>query len=388
MKILFLEWNSFGNEFIKHEFDRMGYELISLKISQARDDMRSGDAVTEEIARAILTYKPIFVFSFNYFPVAAIACKACRTKYVSWIYDSPYILLYSKTIFYHTNYVFVFDHYEVERLKQLGVNTIYYLPMASATYFYDQKIPDEKRRKKYSSDITFIGSMYSEEKHHLFRHMKDLDMQTKGYVDALVNIQKNLYGIDIIENSLTPEIMEKINLVCPIVIHGDGMETKEWVIANYFLAREVTAVERRELLQILSEKNRLKLFTPEKTEFLPNVENMGKIDYYDEAPYAIKCAKINLNITLKSIHTGIPLRALDIMGCGGFLLTNYQEDLLEYFEPDKDFVYYESMEHAKELADYYLRHDRERMRIAENGYKKVKDNLTYEKQITKILEVI
>ena len=34
-------------------------------------------------------------------------------------------------------------------------------------------------------------------------------------------------------------------------------------------------------------------------------------------------SKVNLNITLRNIKTGIPLRALDIMGAGGFLLTNY-----------------------------------------------------------------
>ncbi|MBU5430974.1 glycosyltransferase [Kineothrix sp. MSJ-39] len=388
MKVLFLEWNSYGNEFLKHELRRMGNEILELKISQASGDMRAGKEETEKIANSILLHKPDFVFSFNYFPVAAIACKACRTKYVSWVYDSPYILLYSKTVFYQTNYIFIFDRYETEKLKKLGVNTVYYLPMASATFYYDKKVPDVNRKMKYSSDITFIGSMYSEKKQRMFRHMEKLDEETKGYVDALINIQKNLYGIDVIEKALTPDVMDKIDQVCPITVHGDGLETKEWVIANYFLAREVTAVERRELLYKLSSGFDVKLFTPERTDYLPQITNMGKIDYYEEAPYAIKCAKINLNVSLKSIHSGIPLRVLDILGCGGFLLTNYQEDMFEYLEPDKDFVYYESVEHACDLADYYLQHDEERIKIAENGYRKVKQNLTYEKQLERILHII
>ena len=63
--------------------------------------------------------------------------------------------------------------------------------------------------------------------------------------------------------------------------------------------------------------------TPE----LPNVINMGSVDYYDMMPYVFKCSDINLNITLRSIKTGIPLRAMDIMGAGGFLMSNYQVDL-------------------------------------------------------------
>ena len=45
-----------------------------------------------------------------------------------------------------------------------------------------------------------------------------------------------------------------------------------------------------------------------------------------------------MNISLRTIESAIPLRCLDIMACGGLLLSNYQEDFLEFFEPDVDFV--------------------------------------------------
>lgn len=384
--ILFLEWKSFGNEFIVTQFQKLGYEVVRHVVDQANDDMRNGQETTEKLARKILEIRPVFVFSFNYFPVAAIACQACRTKYVAWVYDSPYIMLYSQTILYDTNRVFVFDRYEANRLQMLGAKNVYYLPMAAATFYYDKKIPDAVRKQKYRSDVTFIGSMYSEKKQHLFRHLENLDEYTKGYVDALMDAQKGLYGVDVIEPALTENIIEKIKKVCPVSAHGDGLETESWIIANYFLARKVTAMERSELLHALSQVCDIKLFTPEKTSFLSKVKNMGEIDYYDEAPYAMKCAKINLNISLRSIHTGMPLRVLDILGCGGFLLTNYQEDMLEYLEPGKDFVYYESVSHACELVSYYLTHEEERNQIAKNGYRKVKEQLSYEKLVSALLD--
>lgn len=387
-KILFLEWKSFGNDYIIKEFEKQGYEVVKYPFARETEDIRNGKTLTEELAMTIMREAPGFVFSFNYFPVAAIACKACRVKYISWVYDSPYILMYSKTIFYETNRVFVFDQSEVLKLRQMGVNHIYYLPMAAAVEEYDEMIPGEAEHQKYDSDITFIGSMYSETKQHMFRHLEELDDYTKGYLFGLMEAQKNLYGVDILEGALKPDLIEKMRKVCPVTENGDGLESVEWVFANYFLARKVTEMERREIMERLSGRHKVKLFTPEKTPHLPEVENMGEVDYYEQAPYALKCAKINLNISLKSIHSGMPLRALDIMGCGGFLITNFQSDFLEYFEPGVDFVYYESQEHLEQLVDYYLEHEDERKQIARNGYQKVKEFLTYEKQVEKILNMI
>lgn len=387
-KVLFLEWKSFGNDYMISEWKRQGYEVICLPFPRETEDVRNSPQLTEKIAMTILTEKPSFVFSFNYFPVAAIACKACRTKYVSWVYDSPYILLYSKTVEYDTNRIFLFDRAEAEKFQSMGISHVYYLPMAAAVAEYDILCPGKAEHRKYDADVTFIGSMYSETHQHMFRHLEKLDDYTKGYLYGLMEVQKSLYGIDIMEQALTQEIIANMVKVCPVTEHGDGFETTEWVFANYFLARKVTAMERRELLSLLSAKYKVHLHTPEATSFLPKVKNLGKLDYYKEAPLAMKCAKINLNISLRSIHTGMPLRALDILGCGGFLLTNYQADFLEYLEPGKDFVYYENYAHADALVEYYLKHEDERLEIAQNGYQKIKQHLSYEKQVCFIIEHI
>lgn len=387
-KILFLEWKSFGNEYIVEEFGKQGYEVEMFPFPRETEDVRNGTELTEKLAMQIMKERPAFVFSFNYFPVAAIACKACKVKYVSWVYDSPYILLYSRTVFYETNRIFIFDSAEVAKFQQMGVRHVYYMPMAAATQVYDKMIPDEQMYADYSSDVTFIGSMYSETRQHMFRHLDKLDDYTKGYLFGVMGVQKNIYGMDVLEDALSPDIVETMRKVCPVTEHGDGLETVEWVFANYFLARKVTAMERQEILDRLSVNHDVKLFTPEQTPDLANVRNMGKLDYYTQAPYAMKCAKINLNISLRSIHTGMPLRALDIMGCGGFLLTNFQSDFLEYFEPGVDFVYYENIDDLENLVAYYLEHEDERCRIAANGYRKVKEYLNYTKQVERILSFI
>ena len=118
-----------------------------------------------------------------------------------------------------------------------------------------------------------------------------------------------------------------------------------------------------------------------------DVINKGPIDFYDNMPYVFKCSKINLNITLRSIKSGIPLRCMDIMGAGGFLLTNYQADFLEYFTPDKDFVYYESIDDLIRKCDYYIKHEDERKAIALNGYNKVKEFHNYKVRLNDIFKI-
>ena len=387
MKLLFLQWNSFGNDYILKAWEKAGFQCIIFDFPQKTEDTRGSEELAARLATTIIEKEIDVVFSLNYFVTVAIACKACRKKYISWTYDSPFIQLYSQTIEYDTNYAFVFDKAEYLNLKRKGANTVYYLPMAAPIELYDNLVPTDKHWDRYSADVAMVGSMYTEKKHQLFRHLENLDTYTKGYLEALMNAQKKLYGVSVLESSLTKEIIENMQKVCPMIARGDGIEDIEWVFANYFLARKLTSMERQELIGALSQEFDVAVYTPEPTPQLPKVRNMGYVDYYEQAPYAMKCAKINLNITLRSIVSGIPLRAMDIMGCGGFLLTNYQADFLEFFVPEEDYVYFDSPEDMKNKVRYYLEHDEERRQIAQNGYRKMSDYHTFDHRVDEMCKI-
>ncbi|MBE5871426.1 MAG: hypothetical protein E7294_09225 [Lachnospiraceae bacterium] len=381
MKILFLEWASFANQYMIAALEKKGYEVIRFPFARDVEDTRRGEKLTVAIAEELLRGQYDYVFSFNYFPVAAMACKACRVIYVSWVYDSPFIQLYSETVKYETNRVYLFDSAEYARFVEMGIKTVRFLPMAADPGHNMRVIQASSDKSKYVCDIAFTGSTYSEEHQHMFRHLKELDEYTRGYLEGLMSAQKNVYGVNFLERLLTPQIIDNMRKVCPVTENGDGFETVEWTFATYFLDRKITAMERSEILALLSERYYLNLYTPEPTPLLKKVHNCGKVDYYMEAPLAFSRAKINLNITLKSIVNGIPLRAMDIMGSRGFLLTNYQADFMEFFVPGEDFVYYESYEDLLEKTEYYLSHEKERLEIAENGYRKICENHTYDNRI-------
>ncbi|MBP3297947.1 MAG: glycosyltransferase [Lachnospiraceae bacterium] len=388
MTILVMDWPAFGCETVKKTLSDIGHKVENFDFPQRSNETSHGEELGVAIAEKILAVNADIVFSFNYFPVIATAVHACRKKYVSWIYDSPAVLLYSMTVFFPENYIFHFDSYEVERMSREGVEHVWYLPLASNVEAYDVMIPTDEERKKYCADIAMIGSMYRG-KYQYFDKYTGFEDYLKGYLDAVVHTQERVYGVNFLQEVLMPEIMKRVLKTVPLMEEkGDSYDTAEWDFANYYLAMRVAAEERKHMLNALADHYDVALYTNGETSDSPKVRNMGSVDYYTEAPYAMKCAKINLNISLRSIRTGIPQRVMDIMGCGGFVLSNYQADLCEEFVAGEDFVYYESIEDAVEKAGYYLGHEEERERIAENGYRKVKDYHNFREKCNRILQMV
>lgn len=385
MNILFLEWDSFAHEYVVEEFRRADCKVNMFSWPFGSENMRNNESLSQRLLKELKENEYDFVFSFNFFPVAAKACNECGIKYVSWIYDTPYLLLYSKYTMLDTNYIYFFDKSLCYEFNKRGIKHAFYLPMAAPVETYDKLNHITEQAEKYQAEISFVGSTYNEERQNFYKYLSKVDGYTAGYLNAIMEMQKEVYGKFILEELLTDNVLRELKRVCPIRKEVDEWETDAWIYANYFLARKMTGEQRKESLQLLSERYQVKLYTPEATPELEAVQNCGPVDYMTQMPYVFKQSKINLNMTLRSIHTGIPLRAMDIMGCGGFLLTNYQDDFWDYFEPGVDYVFYSSREELLSLTEYYLTHEEERCEIAKNGYEKVKAGHTYRDRVQLIL---
>ncbi len=387
MRVLYILWESFGTDGIVTAFKERGDQIEPFRLDRSQD-MRLNQELAEKLIRHMADKNYDLVFSYNYFPVIALACSACGVKYASWVYDSPLVALYSNTIHFPQNYVFVFDKATYYDLKNCGVNTVYYLPLAADVDMYDKYQMDDEIHKIYDAPVAFVGSTYAERKNQLFRRLQGVNPYVRGYLEGIIRAQKEIYGATLLEDMLTPEIMQEIEKVAPWVQNVDGFERPSWVFAHYHLARQIAAIQRQEILEMLSEKYKVALYTYEKTPSLPKVDNRGIAGYSKEAAYIYRCSKINLNISLRSIITGIPLRAFEIMGSGGFLLSNYQADFWDCFTPGEDLVLFENNEDLMEKVDYYLRHENERKEIARNGYEKVKAYHTYKNRVEEMMEII
>ena len=384
MKFLFLDSPSYGKEDIISAFSSIDMETELFYHEKVFNfPCKEFDAYFDALASKD-TYA--FCFSFNYYPSISNACSRNNMKYLSFVYDSPLVSLYSYTLINPCNYVFLFDKTCYLTFANEGIRTVYYLPLCADTARLDALPPlSTDRQSLLSSDVSFVGSLYNE-KHNLLDRMTRLDDYTKGYLNGIMQAQQKINGYFFIEELLTPDVLDSMKKALEYRPHAYGTESVAYVYANYFLARKITATERQELLSSVSEHFDTKLYTHHATPSLPDIKNMGAVDYCNVMPYIFRNSKINLNITLRSIQSGMPLRAWDIMGAGGFLLSNYQADFLDYFVPGEDFDYYDGTENLLEKIEYYLSHEKERAEIAQNGYRKVKESHTYLHRVLTMLK--
>ena len=384
MKILYLEWGSFCNEDMFTLLPEMGHQVIRIPfdINMPEEELR------EALAQKLKQAGGDILFSFNYYPNASKCCNELGLKYVAWVYDSPHIQAYSYTVLNPCNYIFLFDYAMYQELHSAGIQTVYYLPLGVNAKRMSALRNSEALRQKYACEVSFVGSLYSEEKHRLYEKFGAMNDYAKGYLEGLMQAQLQVQGYNFLQESLKPDVVAELQKAYPTNPNASTVMKPEAIYADYVLARQVTARARQEILRRISGKYQVDLYTHDKSWRMPGIRNRGVADYYNQMPYIFMNSKINLNITLRSIKTGIPLRAFDIMGCGGFLLTNYQEELLEYFEPGQDFVYYTDFEELEAKVDYYLRHEDERRHIAESGCWKVRSQHSLEQRVERILEIV
>jgi spore maturation protein CgeB len=110
-----------------------------------------------------------------------------------------------------------------------------------------------------------------------------------------------------------------------------------------------------------------------------------KVEYFRELPDVYRGTDVNINCTSFQMKTAVNQRVFDVPACGGFLLSDYQEDMDRFFEVGKEAICYRTTEEAVSLVAYYLGNAGERKRIAEAARRRVLAEHTYEKRMAALV---
>uniref|UniRef100_UPI0040571DAD CgeB family protein n=1 Tax=Acetatifactor sp. TaxID=1872090 RepID=UPI0040571DAD len=386
MTILFYRYGSICEPDIIEAFRQLNIDVLEETVEMT-DKQLSPAKCVELVSHAIEQAHPIFLFSINFFPAIAEVCHIYKVPYLCWTVDSPVLELFSKSICHDTNRIFMFDRAQYDYFGRFNPACCFHLPLAANTTRYDQVISSitEEDKKHFSSDISFVGSLYNEK--NPMNTMGPLPDYVNGYINGVIDASLKIYGYNFMEEVLTEDIVTQLkkadsrfyappNAVAP---------SDYYMAAHEYLGFHASERERIQTLNELANYFTVDLYTRSDTSRLQNVRIHGGVKTHTEMPKVFHLSKINLNMTIKPIQTGLPLRIFDILGCGGFLMTNYQEELPEMFEIGVDLEAYSSMEELVDKCAYYLEHEEERKQIAVNGYRKVKENYSYQKRILEMI---
>lgn len=384
MRILYYTWFENSQEDMAETLAFLGHEIVACNISFG--DYEEDEGFAKRLSEVIKEYSCDCVFSFNFFPIIARTAEEFRIKYISWIYDCPHWTLYSPSVKSVYNYIFVFDKVQFMMLEQLGLPHLYHFSLAVNTRMLSERMgnPQHGNVEQEKDDISFVGSLYENNRYDMIRYLPEY---VRGYLEGTMRAQELVYGYNFVAELLTDDIIEQMNAFISMELPKSYAVSKREMYAA-MINEKITSRDRILLLNMLSENYRLMLYTASNRKLVPGAVCAGTVAYRQEMPGVFRHSKINLNMTLRSIQSGIPLRALDIMGAGGFLLSNYQPELAEQFEDGKELALYASLEELLDKTQYYLSHEEERREIAYQGFRKVQTLFSYETRVKQMLEIV
>lgn len=418
MKLLLYSWNANNEQVLADNLRKIGFGLVIYDKTckhYTRDIELASDMIPFIHAQSVEA-----VVSFNYFPVISMICNVCQIPYFSWVFDSPHFTLYAKQTMMPCNHIGLFDKEMVRHLQETyHVPTIFHAPLAVDTGYFDRIIQANDRIvkgaiTKYKCDVSFVGSLYTDE-HNYYdilnvervgnNVLANSDILADSNItmqnpNQLIDRQCFTYKEDYLRSAIASKEIDICVMKEKMEEHGlmlgeDYFAHPEDILLAAVLEKKVTVEERRILLTQIAEnsyagnKFSFKLYTNSETKKISilNAYNMGVVEYHMQMPLVFAASRINLNISLRSIHSGIPLRVLDIMACGGFVLSNWQPELAEYFVEGEELALFESEGECMEKIAYYLAHEDKRKEIADAGKRKVQELFSYEKGLERLFRV-
>ena len=129
----------------------------------------------------------------------------------------------------------------------------------------------------------------------------------------------------------------------------------------------------------VDQNNYLKIMPSQYGGYLPN----------NYLPVLCSSAKIVLGLhSVDDSLTMMSMRTFEVLGCGGFYLTQWTPAIEYHFKNHYHLVWSKSAAETRELVDYYLAHPEEREKIALQGQQEVYAHHTYHHRAEDLIKVV
>lgn len=107
---------------------------------------------------------------------------------------------------------------------------------------------DDGKAGTKTMDISFVSSLYTEPRHRIYDKFQGIDTFSKGYLEAIIQAQKRIYGYNFLKELLTPDIVAQLQKAYPTAPNALTVMSPEAIYADFVFSRQVTALERQEVL--------------------------------------------------------------------------------------------------------------------------------------------
>ncbi len=370
-KILFIYSDTFTIYDIAWAFLELGYEMefYNTKFFTYKSNKEDADILAKHLEAGDYW----FILSYNFIPDISRVCHQKKLPYVAWTYDSLTLSIHDRTLVSPYNFIHVFDREEYLVAKTTIQHPhIYYMPLAANLNRLLGTVITPEDETRFTSEVAFVGNMYDSDEFQKLEDNNIFPPAVLDYFESLFDYYTGRWNGESIYDCLDPDSCRVLNNFLPDGYCNHYDIDDAYYYAFILLGRRIANKDRLLMLSNMAKHFDISLFGPKK-ELPFSINQKGSVKYPDEFVKVAFLSKINLHLTIPRISTGISLRCFDIMGCGGFLMANYRNDMVKLFAPDEDFVVYNDIDELIRKTEYYLQHNEKRMQIAANGFEKIKN---------------
>lgn len=247
----------------------------------------------------------------------------------------------------------------------------------------------EEKIKRFQPDVIFMQNI-SYLDHQFVSHLKQYTRLMVGQIASRLPPKEQLAPFDLIFGSL-PNLLEKIkSFGCSTQYLPLGFEK---MLLNRLpsVERDINCsfigglakgehAHRTKMLNTVGSKIKLDFFGYGNKYLKPNLPllkyhgEIGGIDMYTK----LLQSKITLNSHSEiSKNYANNMRLFEATGCGALLITDWKENLQNFFKIDKEIVTYKTFDELIKKIKYYSKNDNVREKIAKAGQKKTLTKHTY-----------
>lgn len=384
-RILFFDSNYFLCGEILASLTRLGIEHATIQL----DKSGVGSLVfVETLLKSVVDFRPDFVLTVNHFgmdregKLAGLLSKL-GLPLASWFVDNPHLILHQ---YEHpgtdNTAIFTYDAGNLDQLRDKGFANTHYLPLATDPERFRPSLGTNPPQQ-WKADVSFVGNSMSGP---VAKSLKDSSLPEPWEEEyRQVAAEYGASGISSVMNFLVESRPDWQAIL-------DGLPTRENRLAlESLLTWEATRQYRLSCVEQIIE------FAPLIVGDNGWIDQLGSsndwrhipgIDYYKDLPSFYAMSKINFNCTSRQMVGAVNQRVFDAPACGGFVLTDYREQMEDLFDLENEVVVYTTPEEIPDLIREYLADDKKRKQIAHAARERILAEHTYEIRLEKLISLM
>lgn len=382
-RVLFFDPGYFLCNEITAALQRLSVEHRIIKLGKQE---KGSQAFIEHLLKTVIDFKPDFILTVNHFGMdregkLAALLEKLNLPLASWFVDNPHLILHE---YEHpgtdNTTIFTYDAGNLDLMREKGFTNVHYLPLATDPERFKPGLG--RALPEWNCNISFVGnSMITPVSNSLADASLPEELRS-DYRNIAARFGES-------GETSVPEFLRR--------------EAEQWHSAYQSFPTPEQRLALESLITWEATRQYRLACVSALLPFTPLIvgdqgwyeqlksdgwRHLSGLDYYEELPRFYPASTINFNCTSRQMPGAVNQRVFDVPACGGFLLTDYREQMEALFDPESEVVTYRKPEEIPDLVEKFTNDQEKRKKMIRAARARILAEHTYELRLGRLLDVM